>query len=55
VVTNREYFTLMPQIRERLEAMRILTLGRHGNWEYLNMDAVWNRAKEMAERLKGLA
>jgi len=55
VVTNREYFTLMPQIREKLSDMRILTLGRHGNWEYLNMDAVWNRARDMAERLKGLA
>ena len=53
VVTNHDYFRVMPEIRRKLEEMGILLLGRHGNWEYLNMDAVWSRAKGMAERIKG--
>jgi len=51
VVTDRNYFSTLPILRRRLEDMRILTLGRHGNWEYINMDAVWQRAKNMADRV----
>ncbi len=51
VVTNRDYFEVVPRIRKELERMRIYTLGRHGNWEYLNMDAVWDNSKKMANRL----
>ncbi len=54
VVADKDYFSLMPLIRERLEKMRIIPLGRHGNWEYINMDAVWERAKDVAERIKVL-
>lgn len=55
VVTDHRYFEIIPRIRKKLEEMRIYTLGRHGNWEYLNMDAVWKRAMAMAERIRGLA
>ena len=51
VVTDKNYFSTLPKLREKLEEMRILTLGRHGNWEYINMDAVWQRAKDMAQRV----
>ncbi len=54
VVTDKNYFKILPEIRKRLEEKRILTLGRHGNWEYLNMDAVWKRAKEMSGALRGI-
>ncbi len=54
VVIDKNYFSTVPLIREKLDNMRIITLGRHGNWEYINMDAVWERAKNVAERIKGL-
>ncbi len=54
VVTDKNYFKILPEIRKILKEMRILTLGRHGNWEYLNMDAVWKRAKEMSEVLRSM-
>ncbi len=54
VVADKDYFSLIPKIREKLERMRIIPLGRHGNWEYINMDAVWERAKDTAARIKVL-
>ncbi len=54
VITNKEYFKYVPKLRRKLKEMHIFTLGRHGNWEYLNMDAVWERAKNMAHTLERL-
>ncbi len=54
VITDRNYEKTVGQIRKILRDMRIITLGRHGNWEYLNMDAVWARSVRLAKEIRGL-
>ncbi len=54
VVSNESYLATVSKLRELLKNMHILPLGRHGNWEYINMDAVWARSREIGRKLRGL-
>ncbi len=51
VVYNHAYREAVERIRSFLLERNIIPFGRFGSWEYLNMDAVWMRAKVVAERL----
>ncbi|MEM0022532.1 MAG: FAD-dependent oxidoreductase [Archaeoglobaceae archaeon] len=48
VVYNHSYRVSIEKIRSFLLQRNILPFGRFGAWEYLNMDAVWKRAKDVA-------
>ena len=46
-----ETYEKVEEIRNFLMENGIIPFGRFGNWEYLNMDAVWIKAKELAKVL----
>ena len=52
IVYNHHYAETLKKLRGFLRDHRIIPFGRFGNWEYLNMDAVWKRAKELASVLR---
>jgi len=39
---------IVNRVREKLERVGVFMLGRFGEWEYLNMDAVFSRARDTA-------
>lgn len=49
VVYNHDYRFAVPKIKEYLKERNIFPFGRFGGWEYLNMDAVMERAKTIAD------
>lgn len=51
IVYNHSYRENVEKIRSFLTRRNIIPFGRFGSWEYLNMDAVWKGAKEVARRL----
>lgn len=48
VVYNHSYRESIEKIRNFLLQRKIISFGRFGAWEYLNMDTVWKKAKEVA-------
>lgn len=46
-----ETYKKVEDVRKFLIEKGIIPFGRFGNWEYLNMDAVWIKAKKLAEIL----
>lgn len=48
VVYTHSYRDSIERIRSFLLKRNIIPFGRFGAWEYLNMDAVWKKAKEVA-------
>ncbi|MBR6298437.1 MAG: hypothetical protein IKR34_04260, partial [Candidatus Gastranaerophilales bacterium] len=53
VIYDIEHKINTQKIRKYFEKENILTNGRFGSFEYLNMDAVINQSKMLAERLTG--
>lgn len=51
IVYNHDYRIVTEKLREFLIERRVIPFGRFGNWEYLNMDTVWKKAKDLAEDL----
>ncbi len=52
IVYNHEYSETVETLRKILREKGIIPFGRFGNWEYLNMDAVWSKAKELARKIE---
>ena len=52
IVYNHNYRQSLDKLRSFLTERGVIPFGRFGNWEYLNMDAVWKNAKNLADRLK---
>ncbi|MFN3384044.1 MAG: protoporphyrinogen/coproporphyrinogen oxidase [Archaeoglobaceae archaeon] len=48
VVYNHEYRRSIEKVKKFLIQRNIIPFGRFGAWEYLNMDAVWKKAKSVA-------
>ncbi len=46
-----ESYGQVEEVRKFLIENGVIPFGRFGNWEYLNMDAVWVKAKELAREL----
>lgn len=46
-----ETYERVEEVRKFLMENGVIPFGRFGNWEYLNMDAVWIKAKELAKVL----
>jgi protoporphyrinogen oxidase len=46
-----ESYSQVEEIRRFLIENGVIPFGRFGNWEYLNMDAVWIKAKKLAREL----
>ncbi|MEM1578109.1 MAG: FAD-dependent oxidoreductase [Archaeoglobaceae archaeon] len=51
IIYNHSYRESVKAIRNFLTARGIIPFGRFGMWEYLNMDAIWAKAKELAKTL----
>lgn len=49
VVYNHHYRRAIDRVKSYLVSRKIIPFGRFGGWEYLNMDAVVSRAKEIAK------
>ena len=49
VVYNHGYRDAVGRIREYLIERNVLPFGRFGGWEYLNMDAVMEKAEKAAQ------
>lgn len=47
VIYNHHYRRVIDRIKSYLTRRKIIPFGRFGGWEYLNMDAVMSRAKEI--------
>jgi len=54
VVYDHNYRQAVDAIRNFLLERRIFPFGRFGDWEYLNMDAVMERAERIAREVEGL-
>ena len=52
IIYNMDYLNSTNKMRKMMIDRGIIPFGRFGNWEYLNMDAVWIRAKETAKKLR---
>ncbi len=53
VVYNHEYREAVSEIEKFLRERNMIPFGRFGGWEYLNMDAVFRRARELDESVGG--
>ncbi len=51
IVYNHDYRENVEAIKKFLLKRNIIPFGRFGLWEYLNMDTIWKRAKELYESL----
>uniref|UniRef100_A0A7J2TI15 FAD-dependent oxidoreductase n=1 Tax=Archaeoglobus fulgidus TaxID=2234 RepID=A0A7J2TI15_ARCFL len=51
VVYNHSYRENIEAIRKFLLERNVIPFGRFGSWEYLNMDMIWKKAKELYESL----
>lgn len=49
IVYNHSYRESIEKIRRFLLQRNIIPFGRFGAWEYMNMDAIWKGAKEVAK------
>ncbi len=52
IIYNMDYLNCTNKMRKFMGSRGIIPFGRFGNWEYLNMDAIWKRAKETAKKLR---
>ncbi|MDW7989227.1 MAG: NAD(P)-binding protein [Archaeoglobaceae archaeon] len=48
IVYNHDYRKNIDVIKKFLIERRIVPFGRFGSWEYLNMDSIWKKAKEIS-------
>jgi protoporphyrinogen oxidase len=51
IVYNHDYRENVEAIKKFLLRRNIIPFGRFGLWEYLNMDMIWKKAKELYESL----
>ena len=51
IVYNKNYKSV-ENLRKFLTKRRVIPFGRFGNWEYLNMDAIWKKSKELADYIR---
>ncbi len=51
VVYNHAYREAVSKIKKHLMDMNVIPFGRFGVWEYLNMDAVWEKAKNLVSKM----